>query len=366
MIRLAKPNIDKDAIDSLTDVLISGNLVQGEKVRQFEKTLEEYLGVKYAIVVSSGTAALHLSLLALNIKQDDEIIIPAFTYPATANAVEIIGAKPVLVDISLDDFCCDIKKMENLINSKTKAIMPVHEFGQVADMQPLISIAEKYGLKIVEDSACALGAEYNGKKAGTMGDIGCFSFHPRKALTTGEGGVAVTDNKDLAERLRAYRNHGINVSKEKFDFKYAGLNYRMTDFQAVLGIHQLVKLKTQIKYKLEQAREYDRIFKDFELVDIPSKINGRVAVYQSYHILLNNKINRDDIITALKKVGIETNLGAYAIHMITFYKKKYNFNNDDFPNSKIAYENGLVCPIGDHISFSDIKKITSQILGLIK
>ena len=218
IIRLAKPNISSNAIDEIADVFKSGFLVQGKKVAEFEKNLANYFNVKNAICVSSGTAALHLSLIALNIKQGDEVIVPAFTFPATANVVELVGAKPVFVDINLNDFCIDISEIESKITEKTKAIIPVHEFGQVAKIHEIIEIAKKYNLKVVEDAACAFGAEYNYKKIGTFGDTGCFSFHPRKAITTGEGGVILTNNEYIVERLFALRNHGIVYNYGEIEF----------------------------------------------------------------------------------------------------------------------------------------------------
>jgi len=257
MIKLAKPNISEEAIKKASDVIRSGNLVQGKYVKEFEESLCRYLNVKNAIVVSSGTAALHLALLVLDIKKGDEVIVPAFTFPATANVVEIVGAKPIFVDITLDDFCIDTSKIEEKITSNTKVIIPVHEFGQAAKMDDIMNIAKKYNLKIMEDAACALGAEINNKKVGTFGDLGCFSFHPRKAITTGEGGAIVTNNDVLAEKLRALRNHGISLVNNKVDFIYAGLNYRMTDFQAALGLVQLSEIENIIEQRIKIANLYD-------------------------------------------------------------------------------------------------------------
>lgn len=209
MIRLTRPYIPDEAIEKCIEVLRSGNLVQGLYAEKFEQAISDYLDVKHAMVVSSGTAALHLSLIALGIGPGDEVIVPAFSFPATANVVELVGAKPVFVDIKLDDFCIDASFIESVITNNTKAIIPVHEFGMPANMKPVLKLAEKYKLFIIEDAACALGAEYENRKAGAFGNLGCFSFHPRKAITTGEGGVVVTNDISLAEKIRAIRNHGI-------------------------------------------------------------------------------------------------------------------------------------------------------------
>lgn len=261
MIKLSKPYITDQCISNVVEVLRSGNLVQGQFVNQLENDVKSYLGVKHAFAVSSGTAALHLALIALGIGPGDEVIVPAFTFPATANVVELVGATTVLVDINLDDFCIDTSKIEQAITPKTKAIMPVHEFGQAAKMDDIIQLAQKYNLNIVEDAACALGAEFGSKKVGTFGELGCFSLHPRKAITSGEGGILVTNKDDIAEKVAMYRNHGIVYKDSKLDFEVAGLNYRLTDFQAALCIPQLEMLTELIECRIKQANFYRNVLK---------------------------------------------------------------------------------------------------------
>lgn len=318
--KLAKPYITDKVIDEVVKVLKSGNLVQGEKVAEFETAICNFIGTKHAICVSSGTAALHLALLALGIGKEDEVIVPAFTFPATANVVELVGAKPVFVDINLTDFCINTNQIEEKISSKTKAIIPVHEFGQAADIEKIQEIAEKYKLKIIEDAACALGTEFKKQKIGTFGDFGCFSFHPRKAITTGEGGVIVTNNDEYAEKLRALRNHGIVVENNKIDFKYAGLNYRITDFQAVLGIHQLNDIETEIEHRIKLANIYNSILSENNLIQTPFSSEKTKHVYQTYHIILDKKIDRNEIIKKLKEKGVETNCGAQALNCLTYFQ----------------------------------------------
>ena len=361
MIKLAKPNISENAIKKVSDILRSGNLVQGEYVEKFENDLKNYLDAEHAVVVSSGTAALHLSLLALGIKTGDEVIVPAFTYPATANVVEMVGAKSIFVDINLDDFCIDVTKIEEVITDKTKAIIPVHEFGQAVDIAPIISIAKQYNLKIIEDAACALGTEYNNQKVGSFGDVGCFSFHPRKAITTGDGGVAVTNNEKLANKIKSLRNHGISTINGKIDFKYAGLNYRMTEFQAVIGIDQLRNFDNQISYRKVLAKKYDNSLKKNKFIKVPKLFNERKMTYQSYHILLDDSLSRDDLIRYLKKNGIESNYGAQALNMLDYFRRKYNLNKKDYANSCISYNQGVVLPLGNFINISEIEKITKTI-----
>lgn len=360
MIKLAKPYIPKKSYENIRQVLESGNLIQGEYVMEFERKVQEYLQVPYVKMVSSGTAALHLAMLALDIKPGDEVIVPAFTYPATANAVELVGAKPVLVDINLSDFCIDTNQIEQKITQRTKAIIPVHEFGQPANMKDILFIAEKYNLIIVEDAACALGSEFESKKVGTFGTIGCFSLHPRKAITTGEGGIVVTHDKLLAHKIDLLRNHGAEKNNGKLDFFLAGLNYRMTDFQAAMGLPQLEKIKEIIKVRKKQAENYNASLKEIDWIKIPSTFKNRKHVYQTYHVLIEYK-TRDELIKTLKEKGVETNLGAQALHCLTFYAEKYNYRPNDYPNARKAYEQGLALPLGNHLKKGDLEKVVESI-----
>jgi dTDP-4-amino-4,6-dideoxygalactose transaminase len=359
MIKLAEPNIPEKAIEKAVEVLRSGNLVQGKYVKEFENSLCNYLNIKNAVVVSSGTAALHLSLLSLDIKEGDEVIVPAFTFPATANVVELVGAKPIFVDIKLDDYCINTTKIKEKITSKTKVIILVHEFGHAAKMDEIIKIAKHYNLKIVEDAACALGAEFGNQKVGTFGDIGCFSFHPRKAITTGEGGVIVTNNDELAEKLRVLRNHGISHEDGKIDFIAAGLNYRMTDFQAALGLEQMKYLDDDIKNRIELAKEYNKQLSDIEWIKTPELFDNRRMVYQTYHILVDDKINRDVLIAYLREKNIEVNYGAQALNCVKFYKEKYRLTSESNPNATNAFYKGIALPMGNHISSENMEYISN-------
>jgi dTDP-4-amino-4,6-dideoxygalactose transaminase len=251
MIRLTIPSIDEDDLHAVREVLASGYLVQGKKVAAFEQIVADYVGTKYAVVVSNCTAALHLSLLALDVRPGDLVLVTAYSWLSTANVIELCGAHPVFVDISPDSFNmnpdCLKKALERLMTAtdsgrRVKAILPVHTFGQMADMPAILKLAELYNIPVIEDAACALGATLHGRQAGTWGMMGCFSFHPRKAITTGEGGILTTNDSALASRLRALRNHGQDPDASSPDFIMPGFNYRMTEFQAALGITQMAKL----------------------------------------------------------------------------------------------------------------------------
>jgi len=365
VIRLSKPYITEGCINSVVNVLRSGNLVQGENVRSLEDRIKTYLNVEYAVVVSSGTAALHLALLALGIGQGDEVIVPAFTFPATANVVECVGAKTVLVDISLDDFCIDVSLIEKAITSRTKAILPVHEFGQAAQIDAIMEIARRYNLKVVEDAACALGTEFRNQKVGLFGDIGCFSLHPRKAITSGEGGIIVTNNADMAYSLTVLRNHGIENRDGKIDFVKAGYNYRMTDFQAALCLPQLDIIEDMIVERIKQANAYDAALSSITNLKVPNAFPERRMVYQTYHVLLDGKIDRDMVIGQLKEKGIETNYGANALNTLSFYSDKYGLNRDDCPNAVFANRQGLALPMGMHLQESDLEEVCTVLKGLL-
>ena len=360
MIRLAKPYIPPEALENVINVIHSGYFIQGRYVEDLENGMNEYLDVKHSIAVSSGTAALHLALIASNIQKGDEVIAPAFTFPATVNVIEMLGAKPVLVDISLSDYCLDPGLIEDKITKHTKAIMPVHEFGLAADMGPIREIAIRHNLRIIEDAACGLGASYKDSMAGTIGDIGCFSLHPRKTITTGEGGIVVTSNKQTDDLIRSLRNHGLHKNAGKFDISSPGLNYRMTELQAAIGIPQLNLIDQFIKRRKEQAEHYNDILSRVEHLEIPRKFATREHVYQTYHVLLKNR-NRDQVIQELKNHQIESNFGAYAIHCLDFYRRKYAYEDKDFQNATLAYQQGLALPLGDHLTDEDISTVCNTL-----
>lgn len=357
MIKLSKPYLPDEAFDLVKNVLLSGNLVQGENVLLFEQLLAEYLHVPHVVAVSSGTAALHVALTALDIKCDDEVIVPTFSFPAVANAVELVGAKPVFADISLTDFCLDVSKIEQCINSRTRAIMPVHAFGQSADMANIMTLAAKYKLSVIEDAACAIGSEFNKINAGTMGDMGCFSFHPRKILTTGEGGAIVTKDSVLAQKIRRLRNHGMQLMNDKFDFLLPGFNYRMTDFQAALGLAQLPKLNETIRIHRMQAQYYKQMLCDVESIRFAEQFENRFQTYQTFLLLFECEDTRDTLKKQLARNNIESNIGAYAIPGLTYYANKYHLPATEYKNASIAFKHGLALPIGRHLGNDEIFRI---------
>jgi perosamine synthetase len=364
-IPLAKPNIiDKD-INLVVDVLKSGMLVQGKYVGELENSFTQLTKANYASALSNGTVTLHLALIALGIKAGDEVIVPALSYIATANVVELIGATPIFVDIDLKTFNIDITKIESAITSKTKAIIPVHEFGLACNIEPIITLAKKYNLVVIEDAACALGALYNNKHVGTFGDCGSFSLHPRKAISCGEGGVLVSNNIEFDKKIKIIRNHGTEIINGNMDFTEFGFNYRMTDFQAALVYSQMDRLQDSITYKNTLAEVYYNEIKNNNVV-LPHIPNYTKHTWQTFHVVINSNKKRDELIQELKLKNIGVNYGAQCIPHMTVYQKKYNLDCEKlFPNAYIAYKQGLALPIYDLLTVEQIKYISLTLNNLI-
>lgn len=363
MIPLMIPDIQQQDIDAVVKVLQSGMLIQGKEVEAFENNIANYLGTKHAIAVSNGTSSLHLALVASGIGKGDEVIVPALSYIATANVVELVGAVPIFVDIDIDTFNIDTTLIEKTITSKTKAIIPVHEFGLACDITAVIKIAEKHHLIVIEDAACALGAKENEKYVGTFGEVGSFSFHPRKAITGGEGGMLVTNDNELARKLRILRNHGIEMQRGKMEFVEAGFNYRMTDFQAALINSQFQRIESILDYKNMLANLYFDLLKDNDHVKLPAASENKKHTWQSFHVLVQG--NRDVLISKLKEKGIGTNYGAQCIPYQKYYQEKYQLDCDTlYPNAMKAYQQGLVLPLYERMDSDDVQRVVKSIVDI--
>lgn len=345
-IPLARPSLGKEELEAVEKVFKSGMLTESEVTKEFEKAFARFLGVKHAIAASSCTTALDLALIALEIKQGDEVIVPDFTYPATGNVVFHVGAKPVLVDV--DAKTCNIspEKMEDAISSKTKAVIPVHLFGQSANMNKIMEIAEKHGLYVIEDAACGIGATHNGKKAGTFGDASCFSFHPRKILATGEGGMLTTDDDDVAEKARVMKNHGIKkLLNKRPSFIKAGYNFRLNDIASAIGLVQLKKVPAFIKERVSLAKKYDKLLADTKEVETPYVTLGNNHTYQTYWVMIKKQDTRDRLISELAAKGIETQIGTYALHLEPFYIGDKVRKGNGLSASENASKNILALPM---------------------
>ena len=361
-IPLCVPEILNQDIESVTRVLQTGNLVQGKKVQELEFYNSKYSECKSSTAVSSGTATMHLVLVAFGIKKGDEVIVPAFSYIATANVVELVGATPIFVDIDPQTFNIDVNKIEEVITTKTKAIIPVHEFGLPCEILKVVELAKQYNLKVIEDAACALGAKYNNQHVGTFGDAGSFSLHPRKAITSGEGGLITTNSSALNKKLRILRSHGYN--EEIKDFSEAGFNYRITDIQAALVLSQFTRLDGQINKKREIVKHYNSSLNS--RIQKPVEAKNCYHAYQSYHVVLDEKIDRNEIIQKLNKRGIGTNYGAQCIPETVFYKTKYSHKSlNKFPNALRASTSGLVLPLYGTLNNEDISYVCENLNGLI-
>ena len=359
-IPIIKPDIGTPEIDLVSQVLFSGKLVHGKYAQLFEAELASFIGVNEALLVANGTATMHIMLTALGIGPNDEVIVPAFSYVATANVVEMVGAKPVFVDIDRRTFNINTKRIEEKITSKTKAILAVHEFGLTADVTGIRKVCDQYNLLFFEDAACALGAEYYGLKAGSVGHSASFSLHPRKAITAGEGGVITTNDSTFAEKCRLLRNHGYDPAKGKTGFEAAGFNYRITDFQAALAYSQFKRFD-DIKQKKEAIAE--RYLEEISnsKVELPIIPKGCVHSWQSFHLLLNG-ISQTEAIAKLKQQDVEANYGAQCIPAVNFYRDKYKFESvREFPNAWNAFENGLVIPLYAQMNAEEVQRVIHSV-----
>jgi perosamine synthetase len=346
-IPLARPRLSDSDIEAAVKVLQSGYFVGGPILEIFERELAAYLEVRNAVCVSSGTAALHIGLLSLGIGPGDDVIVPAFSYPATANVVELTGARPVFVDSEPGGFNIDSSKIENYITPHTRAIMIVHNFGWPADMAKILEVAEKYNLPVFEDAACALGSAIYKTKCGAFGKLAAFSFHPRKILTTGEGGAVTTNDDEIADKLKVLRNHGQRVGTA--DFITPGFNYRLTEFQASLGLTQLRRFDETIKGRRQLASRYYAAFDDFNIIKTPKPLAGQTVNYQTYVGFIGERL-RDHLTEYLKEKNVASGIGTYSIPHTTYYSDKYHFTQYDFPNSLHAYRNLISLPLYENMS----------------
>lgn len=364
-VRLALPYTDDAEVQAVAAVLASGTLTQGPRVVSFEKAIAELVGAQHAVATTSATTALHLALAALNIAPGDEVLVPDFTFPATANVVVQQGARPVLVDIDLATFTVDVEQAERLVSPRTRAILPVHTFGLAADMEPILAMARRHGLAVIEDAACALGTSYHGQPVGALGTAGCFSFHPRKSITTGEGGMVTTNDPELADRLRLLRSHGGVRRGNRFTFEAAGYNYRLSDILAAIGIAQLDKLDWILRRRREIAERYRELLTDVPGIITPLEPAWGGHVYQSFVVLLDESINRDAVIAGLADEGIETTLGTYALHCQPYFQRTHGYRSGDLPASRAAFERTLTLPLFVTLDDATQDRVVASLLRVV-
>lgn len=380
---IARTSLLESEIQSVMEPLRSGWLVQGPKVREFEDKWSAFTDSAHSAAVTSCTTALHLSLAALGFGPGDEAIVPAFTWISTANVVEHLGGKVVFCDIDLNTFNIDVKQLADKINPKTKVILPVHLFGLSADMAPIVALARKHNLWVIEDAACGFGSRYKGQHVGTFGDAGCFSFHPRKAITTGEGGMVTTNSEELITRVRRLRDHGAAMSDLQrhlgarpyllADHPDAGYNQRMTDIQAALGSAQMDRASEIVLERQRLAAVYDLAFAGLPWLSTPKCPDDYVHGYQSYPCLFQPetitpqsipRINerRNAWMDKLQKVGISTRPATHAVHMLSFYKEKYKLSPQDFPNAYAANDCSISLPLFHGMTAEEQNYVIEQVL----
>jgi dTDP-4-amino-4,6-dideoxygalactose transaminase len=360
-IPLGKPFFGEEEVASVRQTLESGWVAQGPKVKQFEESLSEYCGAKYGIAVNSCTSALHMSLLALGITEGDKVIVPDFTFLATGNVILHVGAEPVFVDINLDSFCMDVGGIEENVDEHVKLIFPVHAFGYPSDMPVINRLAKKHGVQVVEDAALAIGSQINGCKVGSFDNISCFSLQGRKIITTGEGGIIVLNDEQVASDLRALRSQGMYQSKGKRavnlpDFKKLGFSYRMSDIHASIGIEQMKRIENFIDRRNKLAAYYRDEIEDKNLnLTIPNPPSNIRHNYQSYVILV--KKNRDKIISELKRFGIESTIGTYSLSSQPLFKRY----RKKCPNSSYAFSHTIALPMYHELNESNIDYIVNKL-----
>ncbi len=366
MIPITKPVFGEEELRAVQLPLESGWVVQGPFVKQFEEKFSAFTGAQHSAATSSCTTALHIAVAALGLKPGDEVIVPAFTWVATPNVVEYMGARPVFCDIDLRTFNIDTAQIESLITPRTVGLIPVHLFGLCADMRPILDIARRHHLWVVEDAACALGGWYGGCHAGTFGDAGCFSFHPRKSITTGEGGMITTARDDLDRLSRSLRDHGASrsdlarhTSSASFllaEYNLLGYNFRLTDIQGALGCAQMDRAASVLAARAHRAGCYDGLLAGLGWLRTPHAPEGSVHGYQAYVCLfapepptLDNvealHARRNEIMSRLESQGIATRQGTHAPVLLGLYTEKYGLRREQFPNATLADKLTLALPL---------------------
>ena len=401
-IPVTKPYFDEEELEQIKGSLDSGWVANGPRCVEFEKKIAEHEGIKEGVATTSCTTALHLAMAGEGMTAGMDVIVPAFTFVATENAIVETGATPVMVDIHEETFNVDADKVREIINSRYTmrdgklvnnetgnvlwGIVPVHEFGLCCDIYAINAIAEEYGLKVIEDAACALGAMIGDKHQGAFGNTSCVSFHPRKSITTGEGGMVLTDDEELAVRLRELRSHGNSISAADRDkgkgfllpeFNVAGYNYRMTDIQGGMGLAQVKKLDYIIETKREKAQKYNKLITEKlpELI-YPVEPEGYFHTYQSYVCMLNlEKLGISDVeeggeyrnrlLELLEEKGIATRQGTHAVHTLGYYRNRFVYKPEDFPHAYACDRLSITLPLYVQMTDDDQEYVVNEFRNVI-
>lgn len=368
-IPLAKPYFAPEMVEEVRRVLESGWVSQGPKVEEFEKEVADYCGARFGVAVNSCTSGLHLSLIAAGVGPGDEVVVPDFTFPATGNSVLSTGAKPVVADIDDETFAIDPDSIEKRLSGKTKCIMVVHPFGHSADLDRIAEIAEGNDLTVIEDAAPALGSEYKGKKIGGSGNMVVFSFHARKIVSTGEGGMILTSDEDMAQRLRALRSHG--MMKDAWarahsgftlpGFEMLGYNYRLSDILAAVGLVQVRRIEALVEKRRRLADHYAKVLDDLSAtVRPPVEKPWSKHVFQSYVVTLLRDGVRDRVILGMRERGVETTIGTYSLTKLPLFQEA-----TPCPKGNRAFENSLTLPMYYDLTERDIDTVVRGLSGVL-
>ncbi|MFH1333564.1 MAG: DegT/DnrJ/EryC1/StrS family aminotransferase [archaeon] len=366
MIPVCEPTLNGKELEYATECIktnwISSN---GKYIKEFEEEFAEYCGTKHGIACSNGTIAVHLALAALGISREDEVIVPTFTMIGSVNPVIYCGATPVFVDAEPDTWNINVSKLEEKITKKTKAILPVHIYGHPVDMDPLLELADKYKLTVIEDAAEAHGAEYKGKKVGSLGDMGCFSFYANKIITTGEGGMVVTNNDQLASRLRLLKDQAYGTPR--FIHHEVGFNYRMTNIQAAIGLAQLEQIDTFIEARRDHAHKYNAQLKNVKGITLPTEKDWAKNVYWMYGILIEDSfgISKNETMKKLKDLGIDTRSFFLPMHQQPVYTKM-GIPCETLPISEELFKKGLYLPSSSSLTDEQINTVVEGIKAVKK
>lgn len=369
---VTRPFFDEQELEALKQCLESGWVTQGPRTAEFERLFAQRHCARHALATTSCTAGLHLSALALGIGPGDEVVVPAFTWVTSAHCAEYVGARAVFADVELDTYNLDPLALEAAITPRTRAVVVVHLFGLAARMDDVLAVARKHKLAVIEDAACAVGTMYRGRPVGTLGDIGAFSFHPRKVITTGEGGMVVCGDDALAARVTSLRNHGATGVPEGMDptrpyamsrFDVLGHNLRLSDIQASVGIAQMAKLDWLLEERKRLAERYTALLGGLEEIATPAAPEGCGHTYQSYvvRILRGGRSRRDRIMDDLARKQIRTRPGTHAVHRLGYYAKKYGIEPDWYPNASLCEDTTITLPIFPGMTEEQQKLVVNEL-----
>ena len=364
-IPLTRPYITQEIKDKVCEVLDSGYITEGVVTQEFEQSVGDYIGCEHAIAVTSCTTGLEVALRALGVGHGDEVVVPDYTYPATASVVAIVGADIILVDVDPKTMLVDYDALESSITPRTKAIIPVSLFGNPLDYDRLEAIKEKHGVYIVEDAACSIGAEFKGIKVGNLADISVFSLHPRKFITTGEGGIITSNNSEWVEWMKSYKRFGTGAHKAGLsaEFSHIGTNYKLSDILAAVGLVQMSHIEPLLDRRLQLSQNYLDLLERQEHVIIPETTAHGKHSRQSFCVLVKN---RDEVMNQMRETGIEVQIGTYALHMHKAFNKHRNCHiAGDMNGSKYVFEHCLTLPLYHDLRTNDQEYVVEQLIKTI-